>query len=174
MVRALIPRPAAFLDRDGVLNVDAGYVHRVDQFRWIDGAKEAVRLLNDRGYYVFVVTNQAGVARGYYAEDAVRSLHDWMARELAALGAHVDRFEYCPDHPEAVLDAYRRDNPRRKPGPGMLLDCLGAFTVDLSRSFLIGDRQSDLEAAAAAGVRGHLFPGGNLHAFVSALLAAGR
>ena len=134
MVRALIPRPAAFLDRDGVLNVDAGYVHRVDQFRWIDGAKEAVRLLN----------------------------------------AHVDLFEYCPDHPEAAVERYRRSSPRRKPGPGMLLDCLGAFTVDLSRSFLIGDRQSDLEAAAAAGVRGHLFPGGNLHAFVSALLAEGR
>jgi D,D-heptose 1,7-bisphosphate phosphatase len=162
-------RPAAFLDRDGVLNVDHGYVHRPDQITWIPGAKEAVKKLNDLGYFVFVITNQAGVARGYYSEDDVRALHNWMAEALQPAGAHVDCFEYCPYHPQGTVERYRGASPRRKPAPGMLLDCLANWPVRKDRSFMIGDKEIDLEAAAAAGVAGHLFPGGDLLAFLNAL-----
>jgi len=164
------PRPAAFLDRDGVLNLDTGYVHRPDQFTWTPGAKAAVRLLNERGFHVFVLTNQAGVARGYYSEADVNALHDWIARELERDGARVDAFEYCPHHPDGVVEAYRRRCPRRKPGPGMLLDCMARWPVDRTGSLMIGDQPSDLQAAAAAGVTGHLFPGGDLLLFVERVL----
>lgn len=162
LVPAIVKRPAAFLDRDGVLNHDTGYVHTVDTFTWIDGAREAVRWLNDEGFYVFVVTNQGGVAHGYYEEKHVHDLHRWMQAELHLFGAHIDCFEHCPFHPEGVVEAYRRESPLRKPGPGMLLKLQEAWPVDLSRSFMIGDRPTDLEAGHAAGVAAHHFPGGNL------------
>ena len=174
LVPAIARRPAAFLDRDGVLNHDLGYVHRVDDFRWIDGAQEAVRWLNDAGYFVFVVTNQAGVARGYYNEDAVRQLHGWMQGELQRCGAHVDGFEYSPYHPEAGIAAYRRDSPLRKPAPGMILKCLEDWPTNRSGSFLIGDRPTDLAAATAAGIPGHHFHGGNLFDFVRGIVPSRR
>ena len=93
-------RPAVFFDRDGVLNRDLGYLHRPEEFEWLEGAKKAIRLCNDSGYLVFVVTNQAGVARGFYGEEDVHRLHAWMNEELAREGAHVDAFEFCPHHPE--------------------------------------------------------------------------
>jgi len=167
-------RPAVFLDRDGVLNLDDNYVHRPDQVRWIDGAIEAVRWLNDAGYYVFVVTNQAGVARGFYGEEDVRGLHGWMQGELRRAGAHVDAFEYCPYHPEGTVEAYRRVSEFRKPGPGMILKLKQAWAIDEAKSFLIGDRESDLQAAAAAGIHGHLFSGGSLLDLVRRLAQARR
>jgi len=167
-------RQAVFLDRDGVLNIDHGYVHRPDQIEWIPGAKAAVKRFNDAGCLVFVVTNQAGVARGYFAEEQVQALHRWMAEELEAFGAHVDAFEYCPDHPDGVVERYRRVCERRKPGPGMLLDCMARWPVDKERSFLIGDKADDVAAAAAAGIPGHLFCGPDLLAFTEELLASGR
>lgn len=163
-------RPAAFLDRDGVLNLDRGYPHRAGQIDWVDGAPAAVALLNRRGYRVFVVTNQSGIARGYYGEEDVRALHRWMADRLAESGARVDAFYYCPHHPTEGAPPYRIACDCRKPRPGMLLQAMAEWPVRREGSFLIGDRETDLAAADAAGIPGHLFPGGDLAAFVARLL----
>ena len=165
-------RPAVFFDRDGVLNRDIGYLHRPEEVEWLEGAKNAVRLCNDAGYFVFVVTNQAGVARGFYGEEDVHRLHAWMNAELADQGAHVDAFEYCPHHPEGVEGPYRRSCRRRKPEPGMLEDLLSAWPVDKDNSFLIGNMQSDLDAAAGAGLKAHLYQDGDLADFVAARLVS--
>jgi len=168
----LFQRPLAVLDRDGVLNLDAGYTHRIEDLVWIPGAREAVRLLNDRGYYVVVASNQAGVARGLYDEAAVGAFHAHMQVELAAVGAHIDAFYYCPFHADAVLDQYRAaDHPDRKPNPGMLLRALEQWPADRARSFVVGDKPSDMEAATRAGLKGWLFEGGDLAAFVERIVA---
>jgi D-glycero-D-manno-heptose 1,7-bisphosphate phosphatase len=165
-------RPAVFFDRDGVLNEDSGYLFEVCKLRWIDGAREAVKVANDAGYLVFVVTNQSGVARGLYEETHVEALHKVMRDDLARIGAHIDAFEYCPYHPEAVIERYRRVSHRRKPAPGMINDLLERFPVDVSRSILIGDKATDLEAARAAGIKGYLFQGHNLEHFFRSVLDA--
>jgi D-glycero-D-manno-heptose 1,7-bisphosphate phosphatase len=166
------PQPAVFFDRDGVLNVDRGYPHRAADLEWIAGARRAVRLCNDAGFWVFVVSNQSGVARGLYDEAAVEAFHAAMRRDLAEEDARIDDFRFCPHHPEAVVAAYRKACPYRKPAPGMLLDLMAAWPVDRARSFLVGDKESDLAAARAAGIAAHLYALGPLDAFIEPLLRA--
>jgi D,D-heptose 1,7-bisphosphate phosphatase len=171
-IPAWVRKPAAFLDRDGVLNIDIGYLHKPQDCIWMEGAKEAVRLLNASGYLVFVVTNQAGVARGLYSEAMLNDLHDWMSAELAAAGAHVDAYYYCPHHPEGSVASFALTCECRKPSPGMMRKAFAQWPVAASGSFLIGDRQSDLEAARAAGLPAHHFTGGNLERFVERIIRA--
>ena len=161
-------RPAVFLDRDGVINVDRGYVSRRADFKWIPGAIEAIKALNDAGYHVFVATNQSGIARGLYTEREMQALHDYIARELAKKGARIDDWRHSPFHPEGTVIAFKRTSDWRKPRPGMILDLLQSWPVDRARSVLIGDKESDMQAARAAHVRGLRFSGGDLLAFVRA------
>jgi D-glycero-D-manno-heptose 1,7-bisphosphate phosphatase len=165
-------RPALFLDRDGVLNHDDHYVGSPDRLRWMDGAADAVRLANQLGIYVFVVTNQAGVAKGHYGEADVQALHQWMAAELRRVGAAIDDWRYCPFHPDATNPAYAGVHPWRKPAPGMLNDLMANWPVDRAHSLMVGDQPTDLAAAAAAGVAAVPFAGGNLHHFLAPRLAA--
>jgi D,D-heptose 1,7-bisphosphate phosphatase len=156
-------RPAVFFDRDGVLNHDKGYTHLVDDLRWIAGAIEAIKRVNDLGGLVFVVTNQAGIARGYYTAAEAERFHAAMAADLARASAHVDGFYMCPFHPRAEIDAYSHpDHPERKPNPGMILKALAEWPIDRARCVLIGDQESDMEAARRAGVAGVLFTGHDL------------
>jgi D-glycero-D-manno-heptose 1,7-bisphosphate phosphatase len=150
-------RPAAFFDRDGVLNVDHGYVHRPEQLEWIAGAPESVRLLNEAGYCVLVITNQSGVARGFFDEAAVKSFHAHMQNVLAGKGAHIDAFYYCPHHPEGTVKAFAMACSCRKPRTGMLEQAAREWPIDVSRSFFIGDNEADMAAAAAFKVRGIKF-----------------
>ncbi|MEK9285522.1 HAD family hydrolase [Bradyrhizobium sp. ISRA442] len=164
-------RSAVFLDRDGVLNKDTGYLFRPADLIWIEGAREAVKAINDAGYLAFVVTNQSGIARGLYEESDVEKLHAWMAEEFAISGARIDKFEYCPHHPDGLVERYRRTCPRRKPSPGMITDLAVQYDVDLSRSILVGDKDRDLEAAHRAGIAGYRFKGGNLCTLIKSLLS---
>jgi len=168
--RGLRPRPAVFLDRDGTLNPDIGYMHRIADFRWFPGAVNAIRQLNDGGYYVFVVTNQSGVARGMYDETAIYDLHAWMNEELRAAGAHIDDIRYCPHHPQASIAAYRTACSWRKPAAGMLLDLMNVWPVIREASLMIGDHESDAAAGKAAGIASAVVPPGGLESFIEQFL----
>jgi len=154
---------AVFFDRDGVLNQDVGYLHRIEDFRWIDGAREALAMVQRAGLLAIVVTNQSGVARGFYGEEDVDALHAWMQRDLARDGIAITAFYSCPYHAEAVDARYRvADHPDRKPNPGMLLRAIADWNVDPARSLIVGDKPRDIEAGRRAGVAGLLFTGGSL------------
>ena len=159
-------------DRDGVLNVDHGYVYEPDKFEWMPGATRAVRRCNEAGVLVIVATNQSGIGRGYYDEAAMQALHEQMKADLAAEGAWIDGIYFSPFHPEATVEAFRHaDHPDRKPNPGMIVRALKDWSLEPENVVLIGDKETDMEAARSAGVAGHLFTGGDLDAFVRGLLA---
>ena len=165
-------RPALFLDRDGVLNVDRTYVASVDALEWIEGAAACVRNFHARGWYVICVTNQSGIGMGHYTEtdmqDDQENMHSVQAEERAAL----DAIYHCPYHPDATVARYRKDSLDRKPRPGMLLSAMADFPIKREASFLIGDKQTDIDAAHAASIGGFLFKGGNLATFAEWALAA--
>ncbi len=146
-------RPAVFLDRDGVLIEDAHYVGCASRVRLIPGAAEAVAALNRAGRAVVVVTNQAGVAKGMFTAAAVEAVHAFLAEQLAGYGARIDAFYYCPHHPEGEVPEYRTRCECRKPGPGMLRAAAAELGLDPARSWMVGDRETDLAAGAAAGCR---------------------
>ncbi len=143
---------AVFLDRDGVINVEQCYVHSREQFHFREGIFELSRAAQRLGYILFVVTNQAGIARGYYSEAEFLELTEWMVQQFAEQRIEIARVYYCPYHPVHGRGRYRYDSPDRKPKPGMLLRARAEFELNLSASILIGDQLSDIDAADAAGV----------------------
>ena len=164
-------KPCAFLDRDGVINVDRFYVHTPEEFTFTEGMPDAIRRLNDAGWLVIVITNQAGIGRGLYTEAEFEAFKEWIDERLAEAGAHVDATYHCPHHATAGVGEYRRTCDWRKPGPGMLLAAMRDWEPDAERSFMIGDRDKDMAAAAAAGVRGVLYRSGNISELVAGLIA---
>jgi D-glycero-D-manno-heptose 1,7-bisphosphate phosphatase len=143
---------AVFIDRDGTINEEKEYLYRTDEFAFIPGAPQAIRLLNEAGFLVIVVSNQSGVARGYYTEEDVHLLHRHISAQLESFGARVDAWLYCPHHP-AGRGSYALPCRCRKPLPGMLLEAAGRFDIDLESSIMIGDKLVDVEAGSAAGCR---------------------
>lgn len=170
VVAAWRRKPAVFLDRDGVLNRDFGHVHDAGHWEWMPGAREAVKAINDSGRLAIVITNQAGIGRGYYTEDEFAAFMDWVREQLAAAGAHVDAVYHCPHHPTAGVPPYRVACDCRKPRPGMLLEAISDWGIDADSSVMIGDNDKDMEAAAAAGVAGVRYEGGDLRALVAEVL----
>ena len=158
------------LDRDGVLNVDKAYLYKAEDVEWIPGSREAIAWMKSRGILVAVVTNQSGVARGYFTEDTVRKLHAWMQAEMKKSGGEIAAFYYCPHLPGAAVKQYDVECDCRKPKPGMILQALNDFNVLPGNAFLIGDSSRDLESAEAAEVKGYLYTGGSLLEFVKSIV----
>jgi histidinol-phosphate phosphatase family protein len=148
---SLPSRPGILLDRDGTIIVDHGYVGSVDRVEFIEGAPEAIASFNQAGIPVAVVTNQAGVARGLYGIDDVDLVHRHIAKHLAEHGAHIEMFAYCPYHPEGLVEAFARTSEDRKPGPGMAKAAAAALNLDLTASWVVGDRPEDVGLAEAVG-----------------------
>lgn len=167
---AVLSRPALFLDRDGTVNIDYGWVGTPARWEFVAGAEAAVRMATQAGWHVFIVTNQSGIARGFYDDEAVHALHTLVADALRAAGGTVDDIRYCPFHPAAKLDRFRCQSDWRKPRPGMLVDLVRRWRLDPARCMMIGDQTTDMQAAQAAGMDGYLFSGGNLARFVMPLL----
>ena len=161
---------AVFFDRDGTLNVDIHYLHRPEDFVWTPDAPAAIRRLNECDILTIVVTNQSGVARGYYPEADVRRLHDWMNEELRKEGAHLDALFYCPHHIDGKIPEYTKACTCRKPATGMVDAACAKYNIDRTRAVLIGDSESDMECARGAGVRGMRYEGGSLLEVVEQVL----
>ncbi len=153
---------AVFFDRDGTLNVDKDYLYKIKDFEWLEDAPKAIRWANEKGFLAIVITNQSGIARGYFAEDEVRRLHEWMNEYLVRFGAHIDAFYYCPHLPNGKVEAYVKECDCRKPKPGLIERACADFQIDRGISLMIGDKPRDVECAEAAGVRGVLYEKGSL------------
>lgn len=171
--RAYSPKPSAalFLDRDGVINVDTGYPNKPSDISFMPGIADAIKLARNAGYHVVVVSNQSGVARGFMTEADVLNLHRWMANELSQQGADVTAWYHCPFHDDASVEIYKdSQHPDRKPNPGMILRAAHDLNIDLSQSSLIGDQETDMEAARRCGVTPHHFDGGDILALASKIV----
>ena len=147
----MIKPRALFLDRDGVINIDAGYTYRIETFHFVDGVFDLCRMAHALGYLLIIATNQAGIGRGYYTEADFQHLTAWMRDRFAAEGAPLSGVYHCPYHPDGVGE-YRKQSDWRKPAPGMLLQAAVDFSLDMPASLLIGDSEHDIAAARAAGL----------------------
>lgn len=152
-------RKGLFLDRDGVINVNHGYVHKIEEFQFIDGIFDLTRLAFSKGYVICVVTNQAGIARGYYTEADFFLLTSWMCRQFEAEGVVIDKVYYSPYHPVHGLGEYKKNHYSRKPNPGMLQKAILEFDIDVRASILIGDNATDIQAGFSAGVEKNIYFG---------------
>jgi D,D-heptose 1,7-bisphosphate phosphatase len=167
---SVLRRRALFLDRDGTINIDYGWVGSRRRWEFVAGAEDAIRMATAAGWHVFIVTNQSGIARGFYDVADVEALHAWVGDAVRQRGGTIDDVRIAPHHPSAIRPEFRGDSDWRKPKPGMLLDLLRAWRLDPARCIMVGDQTSDIAAATAAGVAGYRFPGGNLADFVAPLL----
>ncbi len=163
-------RPALFLDRDGVINVDHGYVCKRNDFEFIGGIFDLCRTAKRLGYMIFVVTNQAGIGRGYYTERDFLELSDWMCGVFREEGVEIDKVYFCPFHPKHGVGSYKVDSCDRKPEPGLILRAAGEFGIDLARSVLVGDKETDIKAGIAAGVGYNVLyrPANEVHGYSAA------
>ena len=164
---------AVFFDRDGVLNIDTINLYKIEDWVWIDGAREAIKFCNDAGYLVILITNQSGIARGLFTEDDVDKLHDFVNAELKKVGAHLDGVYVCPHHVEGTVEPYNVECDCRKPKPGLILRACEDFDIDPKQSYMIGDKQRDVDAGLNAGCKGFLFDGKNLLDAVKEMLGDG-
>jgi D-glycero-D-manno-heptose 1,7-bisphosphate phosphatase len=164
---------AAFLDRDGVINIDHGYVYRPEDFDFVPGVLEGARRLHDLNFALVVVSNQSGIGRGFFSEAQFHVLSDWMRQKFIAAGAPLSGVYFCPHHPTEARERYRRSCDCRKPAPGMLLSAAKDLQLDLAASAMFGDKPSDLEAALAAGVPVRVLLGADGRAVPSANIANG-
>jgi D-glycero-D-manno-heptose 1,7-bisphosphate phosphatase len=156
---------AVIFDRDGVLIENFGFVHRLEQTQWVDGALELLGVLRERSVLALVATNQSGVARGYFGLDDVNVIHTRLTNDAAAVGGEIAAFEVCPHLPSGIVPPYNVVCECRKPKPGMLIKLVSRFGLDPSKVLFVGDQETDLQAARAAGVMGAQFKGGNLMNF---------
>ena len=145
-------RPALFLDRDGVINIEHAYVCKKENFEFVDGIFDLCKRAINLGCRIFVITNQAGIGRGYYSEQDFLSLTDWMCEVFKSHDVLIDKVYFCPFHPEHGVEHYKQDSFYRKPNPGMILQAAKEFDVDLEKSFLVGDKETDIQAGVAAGI----------------------
>ena len=158
-------KKAAFLDRDGVINEDTGYLHSIKDFKWIKGAIEALKILKKHNYLIIVITNQSGVGRGFYTEKQVNDLHSWINKQLLEHKVKIDDFFFYTELPTEKIE-----NSRRKPCPSMINEAVKKYNLVKDKCFLIGDKQSDLLAAKNASIKGFLFDGGDLSVKISKIL----
>jgi D-glycero-D-manno-heptose 1,7-bisphosphate phosphatase len=159
----------AFLDRDGVINsgkLNNGYVGSLKHFRWVPGAVKAIKFLNDKNYKVVVVSNQSGVARGFFTIKEVKKIHSYIQKKLKEKDAKIDKFYFCPFHKNGTIKKYKRNSTLRKPNIGMFRLTQKIWNVDKKNSFMIGDQKTDMQFAKRAKIKGYLFKKYNLHKFV--------
>ena len=159
----------AFLDRDGVINssrINNGYVGSLKHFKWIPGAIKAIKFLNEKNYKVVVVTNQSGVARGFFTIKDVKTIHSYIQKTLKENEAKIDKFYFCPFHKDGIIKKYKKNSPLRKPNIGMFLLAKKRYNIDKKNSFMIGDQKTDMEFAKKAKIKGYLFNQKNLYQFI--------
>ena len=149
-------KPAIFFDRDGVINVEKNYVHKISDFEFIEGIFDIAKKAKRNNYLLFVITNQAGIGRGLYSEHEFHILNNWMLEQFKKNNAEIDKVYFCPDHPQYGEGKYRKDSFNRKPNPGMILKACNEFEVDIDNSILVGDKISDIDAGISAGIKTNL------------------